>query len=96
MGPEDMGKFFNPILVSLAQAGLDSFPQAPVCSFYESIRLRVIFNLSHQFLNGLSLNCLSLSETISPGRPKRSDGIPVSVPIVAPQGLAILLADAAT
>nr|GFB48511.1 hypothetical protein [Tanacetum cinerariifolium] len=27
---------------------------------------------------------------------KRSDGIPVSVPIVAPQGLAILLADAAT
>nr|GEX92581.1 hypothetical protein [Tanacetum cinerariifolium] len=31
----------------------------------------VIFNLPHQYLNGLSLNCLSLSETISPGRPKR-------------------------
>ncbi|GJS51752.1 hypothetical protein Tco_0625114 [Tanacetum coccineum] len=39
---EDMGEFFDPILVSLAQAGLDSFPQALVCSFYESIRLCVL------------------------------------------------------
>ncbi|GKB86577.1 hypothetical protein Tco_0958849 [Tanacetum coccineum] len=29
------------ILFSLAQAGLDSFTQAPVCSFHEPIRLRM-------------------------------------------------------
>ncbi|GKE72124.1 hypothetical protein Tco_1534165 [Tanacetum coccineum] len=36
------GKFFYPIIVSLAQAGLDSFTQAPVCSFHESIGLRML------------------------------------------------------
>ncbi|GJT32821.1 hypothetical protein Tco_0923240 [Tanacetum coccineum] len=41
MGPKDIGKFFYPILVSLAQAGLDSFTQAPVYSFHESIGLRM-------------------------------------------------------
>nr|GEV89710.1 hypothetical protein [Tanacetum cinerariifolium] len=39
-GCEDMGKSFNPILVSLAQASLDFFTQASVCSFYESIGLQ--------------------------------------------------------
>nr|GFB94892.1 hypothetical protein [Tanacetum cinerariifolium] len=41
------------------------------CGCFTEANRCVIFNLSHQFLNGLSLNCLSLSETISPGRPKR-------------------------
>ncbi|GKC64958.1 hypothetical protein Tco_1097556 [Tanacetum coccineum] len=40
-GPKDMGKLFYPILVSLAQANFDSLTQAPVCSFYESIGLRM-------------------------------------------------------
>ncbi|GKC50632.1 hypothetical protein Tco_1073377, partial [Tanacetum coccineum] len=43
MGPEEIGEFFDPVLVSLAQAGLDSFPQASVYSFYESIGLRVLY-----------------------------------------------------
>ncbi|GJR59566.1 hypothetical protein Tco_1501728 [Tanacetum coccineum] len=41
------------------------------CGCFTEAKRCVIFNLSHQSLNGLSLNCLPLSEIISPGRPKR-------------------------
>ncbi|GJY56021.1 hypothetical protein Tco_0455136 [Tanacetum coccineum] len=40
------------------------------CGCFTEAKRCVIFNFSHQSLNVLSLNCLPLSETISPGRPK--------------------------
>nr|GEV69223.1 reverse transcriptase domain-containing protein [Tanacetum cinerariifolium] len=52
---EDMGKFFNRILVSLDQAGLDSFPQAPVCSFYESIGLRTCLDKCAKVVDAILL-----------------------------------------
>nr|GEY21162.1 hypothetical protein [Tanacetum cinerariifolium] len=41
------------------------------CGCLTDVNRCVIFSLSHQSLNGLSLNCFPLSEIISPGIPKR-------------------------
>ncbi|GKE10751.1 hypothetical protein Tco_1414302 [Tanacetum coccineum] len=40
-----------------------------VCGCLTDPNLCLIFSLSHQSLNGLSLNCFPLSDMISPGRP---------------------------
>nr|GEV53106.1 hypothetical protein [Tanacetum cinerariifolium] len=52
------------LLFALSTSPLD-------CGCLTDAKRCVIFSLSHQSLNGLSANCLPLSEIISPGIPKR-------------------------
>ncbi|GJZ17463.1 hypothetical protein Tco_0553586 [Tanacetum coccineum] len=41
VGLQNMRELLNPILIFFTQACLDSLAQAPVCPFYQSIRLRM-------------------------------------------------------
>ncbi|GJV35710.1 hypothetical protein Tco_1408187 [Tanacetum coccineum] len=41
--PKYMRNLFQPVLVVFAQSCFYSFPQTPVCSFYQSVRLRMFY-----------------------------------------------------